>query len=267
MSNPTNPNRQTALITGASGGLGLELAELLAKAGHDLVLVARSAAKLEGVARDLSKKYGVQTLALSSDLSAIGAGKALLEELRSRELDIDILVNNAGFASYGKFHENDLDAEINMVDLNIRTLTELTGLLLPSMVKRGRGRVLNIASTAAFQSGPLMAVYYASKAYVLFFSEAIANELEGTGVTVTAFCPGAFSSGFQDRADMQDSKLIKGRKLPTALEVARIGFAGMMKGQVVVLDSMFNYVQAQSARFLPRKVVTKIVRGVQERSH
>ena len=258
---------QTALITGASGGLGLELAERFAKDGYNLILVARSTDKLKAAASALSSKHGVLVTTLPSDLSAISAGQKLTDDLQARGLTVDVLVNNAGFADFGKFHESVLEKQLNMVDLNIRTLTELTGLLLPGMVKRGRGRVLNIASTAAFQPGPLMAVYYASKAYVLYFSEATANELEGTGVTVTAFCPGAFESGFQERAEMEDSKLIKGRKLPSSSDMADIGYKALMKGQAVSVGGRGNYFQAQSVRFLPRAVVTRVVRSISERGH
>jgi len=267
MTTAPKPSHQTALITGASGGLGLELAGLFAKGGHNLILVARSGDKLKALAKELSSRHGVLVEVLSSDLSKIGAGQALVDDLDLRGLTVDVLVNNAGFADFGKFVEAPLEKELNMVDLNIRTLTELTGLLLPGMVARGRGRVLNIASTAAFQPGPLMAVYYASKAYVLFFSEAIANELEGTGVTVTAFCPGAFESGFQARAEMEDSKLIKGKKLPSSSEMAQIGYAALMKGQAVSIGGRGNYLQAQSVRFLPRAVVTRLVRNISERGH
>ncbi len=261
---PTHP---TALITGASGGLGLELAGLFARDGYNLILVARRIDKLRAAASDLSSKHGILVEVLPCDLSEIGAGQKLVDDLQARGLTVDALVNNAGYADYGKFVEASLEKQLNMVDLNIRTLTELTGLLLPGMVQRGRGKIMNIASTAAFQPGPLMSVYYASKAYVLFFSEAIANELEGSGVSVTAFCPGAFESGFQGRAEMGESKLVKGRKLPTSGEMAQIGYAALIKGQAVSIGGRGNYLQAQSVRFLPRGIVTKVVRSISERGH
>jgi len=267
MTHAPAPTHQTALITGASGGLGLELAGLFARDGYNLILVARSADKLRALATELSSRHSILVETLSSDLSAIGAGQKLVKDLSARGLSVDVLVNNAGFADFGKFHQAPLEKQLNMVDLNIRTLTELSGLLLPGMVARGRGKIMNISSTAAFQPGPLMAVYYASKAYVLFFSEAIANELEGSGVSVTAFCPGAFESGFQARAEMEDSKLIKGRKLPSSSEMAQIGYAALMKGQAVSIGGRGNYLQAQSVRFLPRALVTRLVRSISERGH
>ena len=258
--------RSTALITGASGGLGLDLAELLARDGNNLILVARSASKLEQAARDLSKKHGIKVETISQDLSRIGAGQELVNTLKAKGLQVDILVNNAGFASYGRFVDLPLSEQLNMMDLNMRTLVELTGLLTPEMVKRGKGRVLNIASTAAFLPGPLMAIYYATKAFVLSFGEAIANELEDTGVTVTTLCPGAFASGFQARAAMEESKLVQGKKLPTSMEVAEFGYAAMQKGEPVAIQGMGNYLTAQAPRLLPRKMVTRMVRSAQERN-
>ncbi|GGJ26056.1 SDR family NAD(P)-dependent oxidoreductase [Deinococcus roseus] len=260
-----NNTRPTALITGASGGLGFDLAELLAKDGHNLILVARSASKLQNAANTLSKKHGIKVETISQDLSQVGAGQQLVHTLNSKGLQVDVLVNNAGFASYGRFIDLLLSEQLNMIDLNVRALVELTGLLTPGMVKRGKGRVLNIASTAAFLPGPLMAIYYATKAFVLSFGEAISNELEGTGVTVTTFCPGGFASGFQERAAMQDSKLIQGKKLISSAEVAQYGYNAMLKGETVAIQGMGNYLTVQAPRFLPRRVVARMVRSAQER--
>ncbi|MCA9929933.1 MAG: SDR family oxidoreductase, partial [Anaerolineales bacterium] len=199
-------NKQTALITGASGGIGYELARKIAQQGHNLVVVARSESKLMKLAQDFNKQFGVNVTVMVKDLAQSAAPDEIYNELQANEIDVDILVNNAGFASYGLFHELDRQKELNMMQVNMVALTHLTHLFLPGMVERGYGRILNIASTAAFQPGPLMAVYYATKAYVLSFSEAIANELDGTGVTVTALCPGPTESGFQARAAMEDSK-------------------------------------------------------------
>lgn len=260
-----NSLKPTALITGASGGLGFDLAQLLAQDGHNLILVARSTSKLQNIAQELSRKHGIKVETIAQDLSKIGAGQELWNTLQQKSLQVDVLVNNAGFASYGKFLELPLHEQLNMMDLNMRTLVELTGLFTPEMAKRGKGRVLNVASTAAFLPGPLMAVYYASKAFVLSFGEALSNELEGTGVTVTTLCPGPFASGFQSRAAMQDSKIVQGKKLPTSLEVAEFGFAAMKKGEPVAIHGVSNYLTAQAPRFLPRTLVTRMVRSAQDR--
>lgn len=176
-----------------------------------------------------------------------------------------MLVNNAGFATYGLFSETNRETELQMMQVNIVCLTHLTKLFLSDMLKQREGKILNIASTAAFQPGSLMAVYYATKAYVLSFSEAIANELQGTGVTVTALCPGPTESGFQKRADMEQSKLVSDQKIMDAETVAKIGYRGLMNNQTVVIPGLKNQLLAQSVRVTPRKMVTKIVRKMQEK--
>ncbi len=178
---------------------------------------------------------------------------------------MDVLVNNAGYGVYGPFLETSLDAELAMIQVNIVALTELTKRLLPPMVARARGRILNVASTAAFFPGPLMAVYYATKAYVLSFSDAIANELEGSGVTVTVLAPGPTASGFQAAAALEESKLFAGRQLPTSREVARAGYDGVMAGRPLVVPGIANKVTIQLPRFTPRRLVARLVRRVQER--
>lgn len=254
--------KERVLITGASSGIGLELARLAAADGCDLVLVARSADKLEQLASELRKSHQVEVTVLPSDLTRPEAPAELAAELEKRQLPVDILVNNAGFATYGPFAETDRKAELDMLQLNIVALTDLTKLLLPAMIARGHGRVLNVASTAAFQPGPLMAVYYATKAYVLSLSEALANELKDRGVSVTAFCPGPTESGFQAVAGMQKSKLMQ-RKLPTSAEVARIGWQATRRGQAVCVPGAMNWIYATAVRFLPRSVVTSMVRRAQ----
>jgi hypothetical protein len=263
----TSPaSRPVALVTGASSGIGLDFARLLAEGGHDLVLVARSAGKLGELARELADRHGAKTRVIAADLSDPGAVPRIAAELARAGLEISVLVNNAGYGLFGKFTETDLTAELNMIALNITALTQLAKLVLPGMLARGEGRVLNVASTAAFQPGPLMAVYYASKAYVLSLSEALAEELDGTGVTITALCPGPTQSGFQAGAKMEESKLVKGKKLMTSEEVARIGYAAMMKGKRVVIPGAKNRLMAQSVRFMPRKTVTRIVKRTQDRN-
>ena len=256
----------TALITGASSGIGLELARIFAEHGHDVVLVARSEAKLKSLASELQSR-GVRAHVVATDLGAPGAAKTVVDRTRELGVDVDVLVNNAGYGLYGPFLETSLDAELAMIQLNIVTLTELTKRLLPAMVARKRGRILNLASTAAFLPGPLMAVYYATKAYVLSFSEAIANELSGSGVTVTALCPGPTASGFQAAANLEESKLVAGKTLPTSREVARAGYDALMRGTTVYVPGLANKMTVQLPRLFPRGVITKVVRGVQERRH
>jgi short-subunit dehydrogenase len=257
--------KQTALISGASGGIGYELAKVMAQHGHDLVVVARSEDKLRKMAQAFEQQYTIQVQVIARDLTEPSAPDAIFAELQSANKTVDMLVNNAGFASYGLFHELDRSKELNMMQLNMVALVHLTHLFLTGMVARGNGRILNVASTAAFQPGPLMAVYYASKAFVLSFSEAIANELEGTGVSVTALCPGPTESGFQARAAMEESKLVQ-NGLMDAETVAKMGYEAMMKGKTVEVPGFTNKVGALMPRFVPRKMITKVVRNIQERS-
>jgi uncharacterized protein len=259
-------NRQkTALITGASGGIGYEFAKLFAHDKYNLVLVARSQQKLAQVADELKSKFGISVKVIAKDLSNFSASEEIFTELQNEGIKISALVNNAGFATYGHFTETELTAELNMMQVNVVCLTHLTKLFLKDMVKQREGKILNVASTAAFQPGPLMAVYYATKAYVLSFSEAIANELEGTGVSVTALCPGPTESGFQQRAAMEESKLVSGQKIMDAETVAKIGYRGLMENRPVVIPGVKNKLLTETVRFTPRKMVTKIVRNMQER--
>ncbi len=259
--------RPLALVTGASGGIGEELARELAAKGHDLVLVARSTGKLQGLADDLSAKHSIAAHVLTADLGHAGAGHALASELKAKGLDIDVLVNNAGFADFGEMWKADAPKLDSMIALNMAVLTELMHDLIPSMVSRGRGRVMNVASTAAFFPGPLMGVYYATKAYVLSLSEATHEELKGTGVTVTALCPGPTQSGFQAAASLEHSKLFKGRALPTAQHVAELGVAAMLKGKPVAVIGAKNKLSVMSPRFMPRSLVPGMVKRAQAASH
>lgn len=254
---------QTVLITGASSGIGLELAKLFARDGYQLVLVARSRDALLYVAGMLKETYGVSATVIPTDLSNASAPAQLVAELRQRQMSIAILVNNAGFGTYGPFATTNLAAELEMMQVNMVSLTHLTKLLLPDMLRNGRGKILNVASTAAFQPGPLMAVYYASKAYVLSFSEALANEVRGSGVSVTALCPGPTPTGFQQRSGMQSSRLLRGN-LTGVERVAQEGYRGLMRGATVVIPGLRNRLLALVVRLLPRTLVTRIVRRIQE---
>lgn len=258
--------RQTALVTGASGGIGLELARLFAAGGYDLVLVARSAGKLEELAAELRDRHGVAARALEMDLARPESPEELYRDLAGAGVLVDVLVNNAGFATYGAFVETDLGKELEELQLNVVTLTHLTKKFLPGMMARRRGGVLNVASTAAFQPGPLMAVYYATKAYVLSFSEALAEELRGTGVTVSALCPGPTGTGFQRRAAMEESKLVSGMlPMADAASVARAGYEGFRAGKRIVIPGLLNKLGVQSIRVSPRALATRLVKGMQER--
>jgi short-subunit dehydrogenase len=257
--------KQVALITGASSGIGLELSRLFAADGFDLVLVARSEGKLRELAKEVAEKYQSRSTIIVADLAKPSAGAAVAGHLESEKIAVDILVNNAGYGTYGPFASNPMEPELQMIQVNVLALTELTRRLLPGMIQRRRGRVLNVASTAAFQPGPLMAVYYATKAYVLSFTEALANELKGTGVTATALCPGPTQSGFQAAAKMEHSKLVKGKRMPDSASVARAGYRAMMAGRTVYIPGFGNRLMASGARFAPRKVLTSVVRYMQER--
>ena len=256
---------KTALITGASNGIGLELAKIHAKNSDNLVLVARSKDKLEELKADLEKQYKVTIYIIAKDLSLPNSAQDIFEEVKKQNITVNYLVNNAGFGDFGMFAETDWKKEEQMINLNITTLTQFTKLFLQEMIKNGGGKIMNVASTAAFQSGPTMAVYYATKAYVLSFSEAIDNEVRPQGVTVTALCPGATESGFQAVAKMEESKLIKGRKLPTSKEVAEYGYKAMMRGKTVAIHGTMNYILANSVRFMPRAWVVKVTRMIQDK--
>ena len=254
----------TALVTGASGGIGEELARLFAADGHDLVLVARSRDRLARLAEELGGRHGVAARALASDLARPEAPREIFEELTAGGVTVDALVNNAGFGSYGLFAETDLKSELDLLQVNVVALTHLSKLFLPGMIARRRGYVMNVASTAAFQPGPLMAVYYASKAYVLSFSEALTNECGGTGVVVSALCPGPTETGFVAAAGMGDSKLFE-RAVMDARTVAVEGYRGLLAGKAVVIPGFRNNLLARSIGLFPRNLVTRVVRRIQER--
>ena len=259
-----NQKRETALITGASSGIGLDLARLMA-ADFDLIVTARRQTELEAISSELQEKHGNKVHAVSADLSRPEAPAQLLGEIERRGLPVDVLINNAGFGAYGRFAESGLQPELEMVQVNISSLTSLTRLALPGMLQRNRGRIMNVASTAGFQPGPLMAVYYATKAYVIMFSEAIANELKGTGVTVTCLCPGATATQFASRAGMEQAPLFKLGAM-RSVDVALAGYKGMMAGKTMVIPGLLNKTLALSVRLSPRKLVTSLSRRFTEHS-
>lgn len=247
----------TALITGASSGIGLELARVFARNKYNLVLVARRAEKLADLAQELS---GVNVRVIVQDLALPEAPQAVFDELKADNVQIDVLVNNAGVGDFGFFHERTWQKQVQMLDLNMRALTEMCYLFGGEMVKRKSGKIMNVASTAAFQPGPLMSVYCATKHYVLAFSEGIAEEWKDFGVVVSALCPGATESGFQDAADLGESKLVKNKKLPTSREVAEYGYKALMARKVVAIHGWGNAFLANTVPFMPRSWVRKIAR-------
>jgi len=256
---------QTALITGASGGIGYELAKLFARDHYNLVLVARSGDKLNQVRAELEGQFGIKVKAVALDLAATPAPKFLFDQLQREGIAVDVLVNNAGFGAFGEFATMAEEEILGQIHLNITALTHLTRLFLPGMLARRGGKIMNVASTAAFQPGPLMAVYYATKAYVLSFTEALANEVAGTGVVVTCFCPGATNTNFQKRAGMENSRLFKKIGAMNVEAVARDGYRGLMAGRTVVISGVQNWLVAESVRFAPRKLVTAVSRWVAEK--
>ncbi len=257
-------NKETVLITGASSGIGFELAKIFAHEKYDLVLVARSKDKLHQIAADLEKNHSTKVIVIESDLSIVDHCRQVYEELLRRGIQVDILVNNAGFGGYGNFWETDLESERQMIRLNVESLVCLTKLFLKDMIKNRRGTILNVASTAAFQPGPLMAIYYATKAFVLSFSEAIAEEARGTGVMVTALCPGPTETNFRAAAGMKKSMLFSKHLNMSAEEVAWIGFEGMKRGKAVVVPGFKNRLIIQLLRVSPRGFVRNAVRKMQE---
>lgn len=255
-------SRQTALITGASSGIGLEFAQLFAADRYDVVLVARTEDKLKSIKGTLEGQYGITGHVIVADLADPGSPEAIRRAVDEKGLRIDVLVNNAGFGGYGFFHETKLDHELQMIQVNISSLVALTKLFVRDMVARGGGRILNVASTAAYQPGPLQSVYYATKAFVLSFTEAIANELDGTGVEVTAFCPGPTLTEFHARAGTQRS--FKQMKQQSAADATRGGYEGMRKGKSVVIPGRRNRVLAFGTRFVPRSFAARVARKLQE---
>ncbi len=251
----------TVLVTGASGGLGEEFARQFAARGYDLRLAARSGDKLAALGGELEAKAGVKAEWLAVDLGRPEGP----DEVLARWPDApDILVNNAGFGNYGLFHEIEPGRDAALIDLNVRSLTVLTRAYLPGMVARRSGRVVNVASTAAFFPGAFMAAYFASKAYVLSLSEALAEELKGTGVTVTAFCPGPTKTGFQDRARMTESKLVT-EGMMAADTAVREGIEGALAGRRIVVPGARNRFLTWLPRVTSRAMMAEQVRRAQER--
>jgi len=259
--------RPVALITGASMGLGAEFARVFAADGYDLVLTARSADRLATLQKEVENLHGIRAHVIVADLADPRAPIAIHDAARRANLEVDVLVNNAGFGMYGLFHQSDLQTELDMIQVNITALVHLSKLFARDMVARGRGRILNVASTAGFQPGPLQSVYYASKAFVLSFTEAIGNELRGTGVTATALCPGPTPTEFQKRANVGRVRGLRLMMRVSPEVVVRAGYEGMKRGKPVVVPGALNNIHVFLLRLTPRRAVTAVVRRVQTASH
>jgi short-subunit dehydrogenase len=263
---PSTSARETVLVTGASSGIGYELCDLLGADGFNLVLVARDRARLEETAEKLRGRWGISVRSFAKDLSSPESAGEVVRELEREGIPVDILVNNAGFGRHGFFTDLPPGDQLGMIHLNILTLTHLTHLLLPGMLAKGNGKILNVASTAGFLPGPLMAVYYATKAYVVSFSVALAHELKGQGVSVTALCPGPTATRFQERARMGNIRFLTDHFRMNARRVAREGLEGMRRGKTLVIPGTVNKILVLAARFLPRNFIAQAVKDIQKRS-
>lgn len=257
--------RSTAIITGASSGIGLELAKIHANAGGNLVLVARNIHKLNELRNEFISKYGIEVIVIGQDLSKENAAQYIYNEIIKQNLQIDFLINNAGFGDNHAFADAEYAKISDMIMLNIKALTSLTHLFLPEMLKRGSGKILNIASIAAYMAGPYMAIYCATKSYVLSFSNALACEVKNSGITVTAVCPGPTDSRFWKVCEMENSKYLKMIKLPPANYVAQIAYQAMLKGKRTVIPCWWNKAMVGLIRLIPRNwtinIAGKIMKG------
>jgi short-subunit dehydrogenase len=247
----------TALITGASTGLGADFARILAAMKYDLILVARNQDRLEELGKSLMANHGISYQTVKCDLGQPGAAVTLCQTIKAQGRSIDILINNAGCGQWGPFATSDAKGLSTMITLNMNALTEITHLCLPDMLARKSGRILNVASTAAFQPGPWMAAYYASKSYVLSLGEALAVELRGTGVSISTLCPGPTKTEFFERAQMGRSRL-KNMFFADSHACAQRGITGMMRGQTIIIDGWLNWLLAQSGRIMPRFAVRTV---------
>jgi hypothetical protein len=246
-----------ALITGASSGIGSDLAKLLAEGGHDLVLVARNEEALRSVAAECEKS-GVKAHVLAKDLSSPSAAQEIFDELSARGIAVEVLVNNAGFGTHGMFVRTKLEDEVGMIQVNIVALIQLTRLFLPQMVSRKSGKIMNVGSMAGFVPGPYMSVYYATKAFVLSHSIALAQEVKKSGVIISALCPGPTRTDFQRRAKIAESKLFKTRGSMSSMDVAKAGYEGLMKGKLIVVPGFSNKVIRAASKIAPRRMLARI---------
>lgn len=255
--------KKTALITGASSGIGYECSKIFASNGYDLILVARNEEKLMALKAELEERHGVSAFVIVQDLSQKDAAREIFEQVEKAETDVNVLVNNAGFGDYGGYADADWEKQYDMVQVNILALMQLTKLFLPQMLQRKEGRILNMASMAAFVPGPYMSVYYASKSFVLSFSESLAIELRGSGVTVTAVCPGPTETDFEKVAGSGIRKLFDTTKTAAADKVALFSYRAAMRGKIIAVPGLKNKTGAVGQRFLPKRIVRAIVLKLQ----
>ncbi len=249
---------KTALITGATSGIGYEFCKIHAINGGNLIVVARNKKKLEEIKFEFEKQYKISVFVIVKDLSNPNSANEVFNEIKQNNIKIDYLINNAGFGIYGEFTETSLEKEEEMINLNILSLTKLTKLFYKEMLSQNGGKIMNIASIAAFQSGPLMSAYFASKAYVLNFTEGLAYENKNKNITFTAFCPGATDSKFHSVSGFENSNLVKTQKLPSAEYIANIGYNDMLKGKVVSIPVFRDKLLITIQRFVPRCMVAKV---------
>lgn len=254
---------QTALVTGASVGIGVDLAECFANDGYDLILAARTESALRAVADRLAGTYSIKATPIAADLGVLGGGQRLADAIQQAGLSVDVVVNNAGYGVAGAFNGSDAAGQLGMIDLNDRALVELTHIYWPRMLANKRGGVLNVASTAAFQPGPLMAVYYASKAFVLSFSQALWEEARDTGVQVSCLCPGPTVSQFRERAGTGKTRLSQTGAPMSSMSVARMGYDAWQTNRRVEVTGFRNRLVASLVPFLPRTTVLRLVRNLQ----
>lgn len=256
--------KKYTLVTGASSGIGYELAHICAKKGNNLVLVARNVKKLQSIKQKWERTYSIYIEVIEADLSKADAPIYIYEEVQTKKIFIEQLINNAGVGSFGYFHKNKAKDDLQIVDVNIRALTYLCKLFIPHMVKNRKGRILNVASTAGFAPGPMMSVYYASKAYVISLSYAIAKELKGSGVTVSILCPGPTKTDFQRRSNMKKASFTQGAVMNPRV-VAMAGYSGMMKGKRIITPGTGNKVLVEIMKILPYRISTFIVECTQDK--
>ena len=256
--------RKTVLITGASSGIGFELVKIFARKNYDLVLVARNESRLYKIKRVIEENSRNRVYVIVKDLSLEGAAKDIYEYVNKNNIKVDVLVNNAGFGDYGVFAKCDIERQSEMISVNVKALTELTYYFVKPMVARGSGKILNLGSIASFMPGPLMSVYYATKSYVLSFTEALSEELKGTGVSVTALCPGPTDTGFEENANLTTTGLFQKCKTTTAEKVAKDGYRALMRKQTFIIPGIVNKLTALASKFSPRFVARKIVYEIQK---
>jgi short-subunit dehydrogenase len=251
--------RPVALITGASSGIGLDLAKLFSQGGHDLVLVARNEGALKALAEDLEKKHGIKAHVLAKDLNRVESAQEIFDELTAKAIAVEVLVNNAGFGTHGPFARSDLAKELAMIQVNVVALIQLTRLFLPQMLSRKSGKIMNVGSMAGFVPGPYMSVYFATKSFVLSHSVSLAQEVRGKGVIVSALCPGPTKTEFQKRANIAESKVLNKPRSMMSMDVAKAGYEGLMAGKTIVVPGLSNKVIRVASKIAPRGVLAKVV--------